>query len=78
MSALTVRFIGPVRRPGPARTLEIDAAGLSTVADLLLHLGYSASEQPSLSVVVDGARRDLADSLADAHTVEILIAIGGG
>jgi len=78
MSALTVRFIGPVRRPGPARALEIDAAGLSTVADLLLHLGYSATEQSSLSVVVDGARRDPAASLAGARSVEILIAIGGG
>jgi hypothetical protein len=58
--------------------MEIDAASLGTVAELLAHLGYSATEQSSLSVLLDGARRDLAAPLAGARTVEILIAIGGG
>jgi hypothetical protein len=58
--------------------MEIDAANLSTVAELLAHLGYRAPEQSSLSVLLDGTRRDLGASLAGVRTVEILIAIGGG
>jgi hypothetical protein len=78
MSTLAVRFVGPVRRPGPARAIDVDSSGLHTVADLLRHLGYEAREMPSLSVLVDGGRKDLDAPLDGARTVEILIAIGGG
>lgn len=78
MAALTVRFVGPVRRPGPERTLEVEVADLHTVGDLLAHLGYAPREWPALHVLVDGSRKQPDASLDGARTVEILVAIGGG
>ncbi len=80
MMQLEVSFVGPVRRPGPERlmTLDPDALGLETVADLMRHLGYKERELSSLHVLADGARRELDQPLAGVKSVEILIAIGGG
>jgi hypothetical protein len=78
MKKLVVRFIGPVRRPGPERTLEIAPDGLATVSELLLRLGYDPSELPHLTVLIDGSRKNLDSPLADARNVEILVALGGG
>lgn len=78
MQSLTVHFVGPVRRPGPERTLSVDRTGLDTIGDLLAKLGYSPEEQRSLQVLLDGSRADLDAQLQEAKTVEILIAIGGG
>jgi hypothetical protein len=78
MHRLRVQFIGPVRRPGPERALEIDPVGIATVGDLLLRLGYAEHEHQSLTVIVDGARAALEQSIEGAKSVEILIALGGG
>jgi hypothetical protein len=78
MNSLCVRFVGPVRRPGPERVITVDVAGLVTIEDLLRHLRYLPHEWTSLGVLVDGVRRGPADALNDARTVEILVALGGG
>jgi len=78
MTPLLIRFIGPVRRPGPHRSLEIDPSGLQSVADLLHHLGFAAHELDQLTVLVDGARKSLDSPLTGALAVDILVAIGGG
>ena len=75
---LSVRFVGPVRRPGPDREIEVDPRDLGTVGDLLEHLGYDSDERAALHVLVDGARRPLDAPIADAGSIEILVAIGGG
>jgi sulfur carrier protein ThiS len=76
---LTIRFVGPVRRPGPERTIELEVTEDDTVGELLARLGYDAEEQASLQVLVDGARAKTLDtSIAEARAVEIMIAIGGG
>lgn len=78
MSRLAIHFVGPVRRPGPERTLQLDREGLETVADLLERLGYSPGERQGLHVLVDGKRRSPEQSLDGATSVEVLVAIGGG
>lgn len=78
MSSLNVRFVGPVRRPGPQRVMEVDRAGLVSVGDLLERLGYSAEERRGLHVIAEGSRRSHEDPLDDVTSVEILVAIGGG
>jgi sulfur carrier protein ThiS len=78
MSTVSVHFVGPVRRPCPERTLEVDASELSTVGELLAELGYSDEEQRSLQPRVDGKRARASMPLTGVQTVEILIAIGGG
>lgn len=75
---LNVRFVGPVRRPGAAREIEVDPRDLQTVGDLLEYLGYGADECGALHVLVDGTRRQLDAPIADANSIEILVAIGGG
>ncbi len=67
MKTLTVRFVGPVRRPGPERTLEVDPRPLASVADLLQHLGYEEQEQSSITVLLDGARANLGDPVDEAR-----------
>ena len=78
MSTVSVHFVGPVRRPGPSRTLAVDASELSTVGELLTELGYSDEEQRSLQPRVDGKRARVSTRLEGVQIVEILIAIGGG
>jgi len=78
MSTLTVRFVGPVRRPGPERSRIVDTAGLATVADVLRHLQYSEADMTSLTVLLDGVRSDLETSIADIAVMDILLMVGGG
>ena len=78
MSRLAVHFVGPVRRPGPERTLELPRGSLETVGDLLEQLGYTPGERQGLHVLVDGTRRSPDESLDGATRVEILVASGGG
>lgn len=78
MSSLTVQFVGPVRRPGPQRVVEVERGGLSCVRDLLERLGYSPEERRGLHVIADGTRRSPEDPLDGVTSVEILVAIGGG
>jgi sulfur carrier protein ThiS len=78
MKPLTVRFVGPVRRPGPERALEVDPSATPTVGALLESLGYSPDEHRSLQVLTDGRRARGDTPLTGVESVEILIAIGGG
>ncbi|MBM4397490.1 MAG: hypothetical protein FJ087_17615 [Deltaproteobacteria bacterium] len=78
MDGVTVRFVGPVRRPGPERSMVVDRAGVRTVADLLARLGYSPREAERLTVLLDGVRAEPEAQLGGARTADILILIGGG
>lgn len=78
MKSLEIHFIGPVRRPGPERQLEVDPSELGTVSDLLRSLGYEEREMAVLAVISDGERLHHAASLDGVTRVEILVAIGGG
>jgi hypothetical protein len=78
MQEISVRFVGPVRRPGPEREIRVPARGLETVSDLLRHLGYSDREQSRLHVLSSGRRLAIDAPLAGVASLEILVAIGGG
>lgn len=78
MKSLTVNFVGPVRRPGPQRSITIDTSDLKTVADALSSLGYEAHEQARLHILADGAHVNTDAPLQGMETMEILVAIGGG
>lgn len=77
-TAIVVRFVGPVRRPGPERTLSLNTAGLETVGDLLARLGYAPHECAALTVLAGGTRLAPGSPLAGVTSLEILLAIGGG
>ncbi len=76
--AIVVRFVGPVRRPGPERSLTLDAAGLETVGALLASLGYAPHEIAALTVLAEGVRLAPDAPLVGVTSLEILLAIGGG
>jgi hypothetical protein len=78
MKSLEINFVGPVRRPGPERTLFVDPSQLETVTELLSHLGYDEREMAMLHLLSDGERLRPESSLEGVTKVEILIAIGGG
>jgi hypothetical protein len=78
MQGLTVRFVGPIRRPGPEREIVVQNPDLVTVADLLHHLGYDGQEQSRLHVLQGGRRLVLDAPLQGVEAVEILVAVGGG
>lgn len=78
MGGVTVRFVGPVRRPGPERTMVVDRTGLRTVTDLLSLLGYSTVEAGRLTVLLDGVRAEPETEIGAASTADILILVGGG
>ena len=75
---LTVQFVGPVKRPSPARELDVNPADFKTVSELLSHLGYNSNDQKALQVILDENRADLDSPLQGAKNMQILIAIGGG
>jgi hypothetical protein len=75
---ITVEFVGPVRRPGPERRLELADVGSPQVDVLLARLGYSSLEAGRLTVLVDGRREALSATVPDGARVEILLPVGGG
>ncbi len=75
---ITIQFVGPVRRPGPERKIEVSRKGLRNIHDLLAHLGYSEEEQLALNILADGVRVSHDTTIEEINVVEIYIAIGGG
>ena len=79
---LTVRFMGPVLRPGPARGKDDVAMELgdgAVVSDLLISLGYHQSHVRTLGVFRDDGRRlPVGEGLVDGDVVTITVPFGGG
>jgi sulfur carrier protein ThiS len=75
---ITVEFVGPVRRPGPERTVSLEVAEALPVGALLERLGYGREESARLTVLVDGARQGTSAVVPDGARVEILLPVGGG
>ena len=78
MARITVEFVGPVRRPGPERTVALEAEVPLQVGALLERLGYGLEEGARLTVLVDGIRQGPAALVPDGARVEILLPVGGG
>ena len=78
MKSLKINFVGPMRRPGPARQMTVDPSELGTVSDLLRRLGYDEREMAVLNVLSEGDRLHPEASQDGVESVEILVAIGGG
>ena len=79
---LTVKFMGPVLRPGAAQGKDEVAMELgdgAVVSDLLLSLGYHKSHVRTLGVFQDDGRRmPVGESLVDGDVVTITVPFGGG
>jgi sulfur carrier protein ThiS len=78
VARITVEFVGPVRRPGPERTLTLEVDAALAVNALLARLGYGPAEGARLTVLVDGVRQGPTAMVPDGARVEILLPVGGG
>lgn len=75
---VTASFFGPIRRPWPELSRQIEAAEGTSVGELLADLGYSPEDLKRVAVVVNGRRRDLDTPLADGDDARFALLAGGG
>jgi hypothetical protein len=77
---LTIRFLGPVRRPqgvGTTATLEVDRD--ATVESVLAALGYGEAERRRIRVLASGGTPvGLSERLDGAPELTIFLPLGGG
>lgn len=79
MRAVSIQFLGPVRRPdGVGASTTYPVAPDTTVGDLLESLGYVPGEQARFRVLVDGKTRGLSELVGDAEELTIFLPLGGG
>ena len=75
---IVVSFYGPIRRPWPETSREVEAPEGTSVEGLLRSLGYEPEDLKRVAVVVNRRRRNLAAPLADGDDVRIALLAGGG
>ncbi len=75
---LTVSFFGPIRRPWPESTRELQVEQGATVEDLLGTLGYRVEDMRRVATVVNGKRKSLATELRDGDDLRFVLLAGGG
>jgi sulfur carrier protein ThiS len=71
-------FFGPIRRPWPETTREIDVPAGVQVEHLLEEFGYVPEDMRRVAVVVNGKRRNLSFVLSEDDDVRFVLLAGGG
>ena len=75
---IKVSFFGPIKRPFPESTKELDTPQGTTIAQLLLELGYTEEEVKRVACVVNGRRRSPSTQLFANDDVRFVLFAGGG
>ncbi len=75
---LTVSFFGPIKRPWPEATRELDVDADTTVEHLLIDLGYRAEDMRRVAAVVNGKKVKPSTILDDGDEVRFVLLAGGG
>jgi len=75
---LTVSFFGPIKRPWPEATRELDLEAGTTVEGLLTSLGYKPEDMRRVAVVVNGQKQKASTCLQDGDDVRFVLLAGGG
>jgi sulfur carrier protein ThiS len=75
---IEMSFYGPIRRPWPETTRQLEVAVGASVEDLLADLGYEPEDLKRVAVVVNGRRRKLGTRLAEGDDVRFALLAGGG
>ncbi len=75
---INASFFGPIKRPWPEQSKEIDVPEETDAYTLLESFGYLEEEMKRLAVVVNGQRKTLSAKLADGDQVRIVLFAGGG
>ena len=75
---VTVRFAGPIRRPWPEASREVEIRPGSSVAELLSTLGYARHELSYLQAAVNRLVVPPSTTLSDEDQVDVMLRVGGG
>ncbi len=75
---LTVRFQGPIRRPWPEAERLVTVKGGSTVADVLVALGFPRQQHAFLQAARNGVSSRLTAPVEEGDLVEVMLRVGGG
>ena len=73
-----ISFFGPVRRPWPEQSRELDIPEGSDLQALLGSLGYCSDDLRRVAVVVSGKKRNLTYELNPDDDVRVVLLAGGG
>ncbi len=75
---VTVRFSGPIRRPWPEATREVELEPGVTVAELLATLGFARDQLSFFHAAVYRVAVPLSTALSDEDQVDVMLRVGGG
>ena len=75
---LTVSFFGPIKRPWPEASRDLDIEPGTTLEGLLADLGYSAEDMRRVAMVVNGKKQKLSLALTEGDDVRFVLLAGGG
>ena len=75
---VTVEFMGPIRRPWPEQSKEIELKDGSKVSALFSELGFTEVESRSINVLRDGLRLRPFSHLIDGERIVLMVPAGGG
>jgi sulfur carrier protein ThiS len=74
---LKVSFFGPIRRPWPETSREVETSS-ATLEELLSSFGYTPEDRRRVAAVINGSRRPLSAAPVDGDDVRFVLLAGGG
>lgn len=78
MMKVNASFFGPIRRPWPEQSREVEVEDDTDVQTLLESLGYQAEDLRRVAVVIGGKKVKLSHKLQDGDEVRFVLLAGGG
>ena len=75
---VTIRFLGPVRRPAREREMGVELGEDATVGGLLASLGYQPHELDFFALSVNGEKARGTTALSHGDQVTLALLAGGG
>lgn len=75
---LKVSFFGPIKRPWPESTRELEVDEGITIQALLESLGYEAEHMRRVAMVLNGKKEKLSTPLSAGDDVRFVLLAGGG
>jgi sulfur carrier protein ThiS len=75
---IQVTFLGPIRRPWPESSRELQAEPGTTAEALLRGLGYGTEDLQRVALVVNGKRQKPQVTLAEGDQLRVVLLAGGG
>jgi sulfur carrier protein ThiS len=75
---VNVSFLGPIRRPWPEQTRELEVAKDTSIIQLLETLGYQAQDMRRVAIVVNEQKASLEKILKDGDQLRLVLLAGGG